>query len=288
MGSAKEDGHDLMKKALLNLLIVCLASVPAFAAKWHGTLEAAAAEAKKTNRMILVDMYADWCGWCKRFEREVYPSERFQAVAKNLVLLKLDTEDGKEGTDLARRWNVTSLPTFVMLTPDLVIAGYLRGYSPPEQFVQRIEEAENAWLEFRKRVANEPKTATDAEKMELTAELMGRGDLVTAETRLKQHVTSVDSSVRDSAYQMLALLYKVQARYDLAATTAQKGLSVNGSGTTAEQMQLLLAEIYMEQRNYKAALAEYKRFKTRFPDSSMIGTVNFIVPQLEAEIARQN
>jgi thioredoxin-related protein len=288
LGPAKEDERTLTNRILLILIVVILVPPQAFAAKWHGTLEAAAAEAKKTNRMILVDMYADWCGWCKRFELEVYPSERFQAVAKNLVLLKLDTEDGKEGTDLARRWSVTSLPTFVMLTPDLVIAGYLRGYSPPAEFVRRIEEAESAWLEFRKRVVNEPKTATDAEKMALTAELMGRGDLVTAETRLKQHVTSSDSSVRDNAYHMLALLYRAQARFDLASMTAKKGLSLNGAGETAEQLQLLLAEIYMEQRNYKAALAEYKRFRTQFPGSSMIGTVNFIVPQLEAEIARQN
>jgi thioredoxin-related protein len=277
-----------MKRSLIILLMVCLAPVQASASKWHATLEAAAAEAKKTNRMILVDMYADWCGWCKRFEREVYPSEKFQAVAKNLVLLKLDTEDGKEGTQLARSWNVTSLPTFVMLTPDLVIAGYLRGYSPPDEFVRRIAEAEAAWLEFRKRLASESKTATDLERMELTAELMLRGDLETAERRLAQHVESADPSVRDKAYHMLTMVYKARGQHDLAVKTAQKGLSLNGSGPNAEQMQLLLAEVFMEQKNYKAALAEYKRFKTRFPGSPMIGTVDFIVPQLEAAIARPN
>lgn len=277
-----------MKKTILMFAVVFAAAGQAGAASWHKTLDAAAADAKKTNRMILVDMYADWCGWCKRFEREVYPSERFQAVAKNLVLLKLDTEDGKEGTELARKWNVTSLPTFVMLTPDLVLAGYLRGYSPPDEFVQRIEEAELEWLEFRKRVVNEPKNTPESKKMELTTELLGRGDLETAEKRLKQHVTSGDPAIRDDAYYKLALVYRMQGRGDLATETAQKGLSVNDAGRLAEQLQLLIAEVYMEKRDYKAALAEYKRFKSRYPNSAMIGTVDFIVPQLEAEIAKKN
>jgi len=270
------------------LAVVCLASLQAAAATWHKTLDDAAAEAKKTNRMILVDMYADWCGWCKRFEREVYPSERFQAVAKNLVLLKLDTEDGKEGTELARRWNVTSLPTFVMLTPDLVLAGYLRGYSPPDQFVARIQEAEDAWFEFRKKLANEPKTASDADRMVLTTELLARGDLDGAAPRLEKHIGSENPAIRDDAYYKLALVYKLQGKDNEAITTAQKALSINSKGEHGEKLQLLVAEVYMDKRNYEAALAEYKKFKTRYPDSAMIGTVDFIVPQLEAELAKKN
>jgi thioredoxin-related protein len=270
------------------LIILMLVPVQAFAATWHKTLDEAAAEAKRTNKMILVDMYADWCGWCKRFEREVYPSEQFQAIAKNLVLLKLDTEDGKEGTELAQRWNVTSLPTFVMLTPELVLAGYLRGYAPPDQFVQRIADAETAYFEFRKRVLNEPKDTPDSKRMELTGELIGRGDFDEAEKRLRQHVTSRDHAVRDEAYFNLALVYRMKGSFELASKTAQKGIEVSEAGEYAERMQLLVAELYLEQQNYKAALAEYKRFKNRYPNSAMMGSVDFIVPQLEAEIAKQN
>jgi len=277
-----------MKRSILIVAVVCLASLQATAATWHSTLDAAEAEAKKTNRMILVDMYADWCGWCKRFEREVYPSERFQAVSKNLVLLKLDTEDGKEGTKLARRWNVTSLPTFVMLTPDLVLAGYLKGYSPPDEFVRRIEEAEDKWLEFRMRIANEPKDATDMERMALTNELIGRGDYETAEKRLKQHIKSASAEIRDDSYLRLTYVYKMTGKNDLAVQTANKGLSINAVGEAAEQLQLMLAEIYMDQQKYAAALAEYKKFKANYPNSTMMGTVDYIVPQLEAELAKKN
>jgi thioredoxin-related protein len=277
-----------MNRTIVMLAVACVATLSASASTWHKTLDAAQAEAKKTNRMILVDMYADWCGWCKRFEREVYPSEKFQAIAKNLVLLKLDTEDGKEGTDLARRWNVTSLPTFVMLSPDLVLAGYLRGYSPPDQFVARIQEAEDGWHEFRMKVRNEPADATEAERMALTNELLGRGDFEGAAARLKEHVGSANPAIRDDAYHKLAMVYRAQGKAEGAISTARKGLALNSSGQKAEQLQLLVAEVFMDQKDYKAALAEYKKFKSLYPNSAMIGTVDYIVPQLEAEIAKKN
>ncbi len=278
-----------MKRTRILLVLLVLLPGHAFAASWHKTMDEAAAEAKKTNKMILVDMYADWCGWCKRFEREVYPSEQFQAVAKNLVLLKLDTEDGKEGTQLARKWNVTSLPTFVILTPDQVLAGYLRGYSPANEFVRRIQEAEDAWFEFRKRVLNEPKDASDADRMILTDELIGRGDLEGAGKRLKKDVGSfTDAKLKEEAWYKLALVYRLQGSFDLAREAAIDGLRTSAKGENGERMILLLAEVYIEQENYKAALEEYKRFKAQYPDSAMMGSVEFVMPQLEAELARQN
>ena len=69
-----------MKRTSLFLVLLLLIPSIALASSWHKTLAEAEAEAKKTNKLILVDMYADWCGWCKRFEQEVYPSARFQAI----------------------------------------------------------------------------------------------------------------------------------------------------------------------------------------------------------------
>jgi outer membrane protein assembly factor BamD (BamD/ComL family) len=80
----------------------------------------------------------------------------------------------------------------------------------------------------------------------------------------------------------------MKGSFGLASKTAQKGIELSEAGEYAERMQLLVAELYLEQQNYKAALAEYKRFKNRYPNSAMMGSVDFIVPQLEAEIAKQN
>ncbi|MFZ9045545.1 MAG: DUF255 domain-containing protein, partial [Cyclobacteriaceae bacterium] len=39
--------------------------------KWL-TMEEALILHKSEPRKIVVDMYTDWCGWCKKMDREVY------------------------------------------------------------------------------------------------------------------------------------------------------------------------------------------------------------------------
>src|SRR5688572_31047069 len=114
-----------MNRRIVLLVVLALTlTTPAFAgAGWHKNVAAAQKVAKEKNQLILVDMFAEWCGWCHRFEREVFPSEAFQKATGDIVLLRLDTEDGKEGTQMARKYGVTSLPTFVLLTPDMTMAG---------------------------------------------------------------------------------------------------------------------------------------------------------------------
>ena len=128
---------------------MALVLVPhAHAGTWLKTVAAAQKVAKEKKQLILVDMFAEWCGWCHRFEREVFPSKAFQDATADLVLLRLNTEDGKEGTQMSRKFGVTSLPTFLLLTPELTSAGQIRGYSPPGPFAQKLKETRNAHTTF--------------------------------------------------------------------------------------------------------------------------------------------
>jgi thioredoxin-related protein len=141
-----------LKRRLSLLAVVALVSAPQlFAGRvWHKAVGPAQKEALAKKQLILVDMFAEWCGWCHRFEREVFPSQVFQDATKDIVLLRLDTEDGKEGTQFAKRYAVTSLPTFLVLAPDLSIAGLLRGYAPPNDFVQSLKDARNQYADLLK------------------------------------------------------------------------------------------------------------------------------------------
>lgn len=82
-------------------------------------------EAGETQRPILVDVYTDWCGWCKRMDRDVYsrPDVR-EYLSKRFVPVKLNAESGTpasyEGKNinsraLAARFRVSGYPTTVFL-----------------------------------------------------------------------------------------------------------------------------------------------------------------------------
>ena len=88
----------------------------------------ALAKAKTENKKIIIDIYTDWCGWCKKMDAEVYNKDKVKKITKkSFVLVKLDAESlneltytGKQYTeqDLASYFEATGYPTTVFLEPD--------------------------------------------------------------------------------------------------------------------------------------------------------------------------
>jgi|688.fasta_scaffold39530_8 uncharacterized protein YyaL (SSP411 family) len=65
---------------------------PAEELKWYGFNEGYELS-KKTGKIMLVDVYTDWCGWCKRMDRDTYAkSEIIQAINKNYIPIKFNPE----------------------------------------------------------------------------------------------------------------------------------------------------------------------------------------------------
>lgn len=63
--------------------------------KWY-TLEEAQAAMKKKPKKIFVDVYTDWCGWCKVMDRKTFSNP---AVAKYLNENFYPVKFNAEGTD---------------------------------------------------------------------------------------------------------------------------------------------------------------------------------------------
>ncbi len=77
---------------------------------WFDSVEAASAEARAANRPILIDFWATWCAACRVMEEEVYSSQEFEEATARLLPVRIDFD---KKTALARKYNVTSLPTIV-------------------------------------------------------------------------------------------------------------------------------------------------------------------------------
>jgi len=277
-----------LKRIAILIVLAVLAAPSLFAGTWFKTLATAQREAKKTNQLIFVDLFADWCGWCHRLEREVFPSEGFQNATRKMILLRIDTEDGDEGTRMARELGVQSLPTSVLLAPDGTIAGMIRGYSPAKEFATRITEVEKEYERFRTMVASESSFGSDYKRrLELAREFMGRRGFVQAEARLVKLVEEkkIPAAIRDEAYYDLAFSQLNQKKYDNARKTIEKFHSLQKSGEALERSHILMGESYLQQGNYEAALASFKRFRASFPKSPYVENVNSILPQIENAIA---
>ncbi|MEA2489736.1 MAG: hypothetical protein QOH21_1528 [Acidobacteriota bacterium] len=277
-----------MKRIVLLAVFALLLAPQTFAGAWNKSVAAAQKTAKEKNQLIFVDMFAEWCGWCHRFEQEVFPSMVFQQATDDMVLLRLNTEDNSEGTQLARKHQVTSLPTFLVLAPDLSVAGIIRGYAPPNDFVKMLKDTRGKYDDFVKRAGNENAIAKDYPKrLELAKEYVTRGAYDKSEARLRKLTTErgVPAAVRDAAYYELAVSFVLQNKLADGAKTVRELTTKSKAGEPVERSRVLLGQILMQQGDLQGAANELRSFKAAFPNSALIRTVDMVLPDIERRLA---
>lgn len=102
------------------------------------SLQEGLAQAKVSKKPLMVDFYADWCGWCKKLDKDVYTNTEVMALSKEFVNVKVDTDKyGKESS----QFGVQGLPTIVFLNPDGSVIDRIVGYSPAPEFAASMKKA---------------------------------------------------------------------------------------------------------------------------------------------------
>jgi len=101
-------------------------------------LEGALAKAKAEKKLVLVDIYADWCAQCKELDEKTWPDAGLkQWVARNAVPIRIDTDAKRK--DLAAKLQIRSYPTVLLLDADGRELRRILGFQKPE--------AMKAWLD---------------------------------------------------------------------------------------------------------------------------------------------
>jgi thioredoxin-related protein len=272
--------------ALFVVALLFAVTSQASANPWIKSLADAQKRAKEKNQLIFVDLFADWCGWCHKMEQEVFPSMAFQTATDDMVLLRLNTEDGKEGTILARTYGATSLPTFLVLTYDEQLAGVIHGYQPSSEFVRLLKDERTHFADFAKRVANESAVTVPAQRLALAKEMRERHALAQSEERFRKLLSDskVPPGVRDDAYYELALTQLLEKKYDDSMVTLNKFAKVQSKGITFERSRLLIGDVYISKGDFKSAADTLRAFKKNYPGSTLIEQVDYVLPQIERAI----
>jgi thioredoxin-related protein len=280
-----------LRRTLLLALLVALAAVPQTnAAPLTGWLKSAASAekiAKQKNQMIFVDLFAQWCGWCHKFEADVIPSEVFQKATSKMVLLRLDTEDGGDGTDFARKYQITSLPTFVVLNSDMTIVGLIRGYAPAPDFVKILDNTLAKYKVFQTMAASESTFTKDYEKrMKLAKEFMVRQNFAQSEPRLKKLTMEkgVPAEIRDEAFYELGASYLLQGKYAEVNKIVDQFSKVQNEGEAYERARLLPSDVCLAQGNLRCAADNLRQFKEEFPKSPFIPNIDQMLPSIERQL----
>ena len=105
---------------------------------------------KDEPRKIFVDVYTDWCGWCKKMDRSTFADQSVvDYVNQNYYAVKLNAEssrkivfNGHEMTEasLARSMRVSGYPTIVFIDEKFESVQPVPGYRNAEQFKKILKE----------------------------------------------------------------------------------------------------------------------------------------------------
>ena len=105
--------------------------------QWLG-FDAAIARAQKENKHLIVDVYTNWCSWCKVMDRQTYGNADVAAyLNEHFVLAKVNGESatkltwqGKELTEraFARAVGVKGYPSTFFMKPNADLLGGVPGY----------------------------------------------------------------------------------------------------------------------------------------------------------------
>ena len=132
----------------LTALAVCVASFAASAATstpkgFTDDLDAALAEAKKSGKYVYACFSgSDWCGWCKRLDKEVFSDKEFDfvgALKNDYLFVYIDSPNDKSllseaakkrNPGLVKKYKIRGYPSALVLNGDgekIEETGYRRG-----------------------------------------------------------------------------------------------------------------------------------------------------------------
>ncbi|MEK6324397.1 MAG: thioredoxin family protein [Acidobacteriota bacterium] len=112
---------------------------------WQRDLRRAFHGAKADGKLIVVDVYTDWCGWCKKMDKTIYTDPAIVALSRQQVFVKVNAEDRGEGQSFAKDMGVNGYPTTIILDGQGRVLNIAEGYIPsPQAFLDFVERARSA------------------------------------------------------------------------------------------------------------------------------------------------
>lgn len=110
-------------------------------ADWNAAFEKAKAE----DKLIFIDVYTDWCTYCKQLDEEVYTDKSVsEYFNKNFINIKFNAET-EFGLPKAEQFRVSGFPTLLFLTAEQQVFHEIGGFVPATALSAYGLEVQRMW-----------------------------------------------------------------------------------------------------------------------------------------------
>jgi len=252
---------------------------------WTATWEEAVGAARQIpDGRILIYFGDDDCGACRRMEALIIPSTSFWAFTRDKVplYLKLGSEEGKA---LGAKLRVREAPTWVVVTPDLVVCGGQAGPTTQMGWVETFARSEAAWVGYRRLLEREKQDPSDAKvAFDVARETFRRGGDRIAEPRFERLANNPEAppDVREQSLAYLATIQLDAGRPDRAEEYLDKLLLVAKDPVLKQRAELRKADVEIARGRRDLAIARLQGFKKEWPASPLVHEADALLQALTA------
>nr|WP_315140591.1 thioredoxin family protein [uncultured Flavobacterium sp.] len=118
------------------LIILMFYSFISSASNWQTDFATAQRIALATNRFILIDFWASWCGPCKQMDMDTWSNQEVNLLTEDFVMLKIDIDANRE---LASMYSITSIPNMFIIDANGKKLISFSGYKSPSQLKNEVK-----------------------------------------------------------------------------------------------------------------------------------------------------
>jgi thiol-disulfide isomerase/thioredoxin len=241
--------------------------------KWEKNFDEALRKARRAGKPIIVDFWADWCGWCHRLDRTTYADPWVARKAQDFVAAKVDTEGSRKEREVAVKYQVTSLPTIVFLSPTGRQLGRVNGFQGPGQFPRTLEAVHQiarrvmGWEEALERNPDDPRAL-----LALGTHLYEQEYFDDARELLKQAVArdaGEEPENRRQARMLLAIIEHVTRNFGEAERLVKEALALQPNDEDEPKLLFFLGRTYVSSGRQAEGVATFEVIVRQYPQSPM-------------------
>lgn len=228
------------------------------------SFEAACKRAAKEHKSVMVDVYTDWCHWCKVLDQKTYTDKAVAAYAdEHLIAIKINAEQG-DGVAFAQKAAVHGFPTVIFFDEAGAESYRVGGYEPPTKFLTSMTVGTMGSLStLEARVEQNP---TDARAAFALAERYNSTSNPAKAVELYTRVVVLDTNNKLHLAEQAALPLAYASLNAGSTGALESFLQTYPAATVNVDIHEILMETYLRKQDVENARIHFSSLRTAHPE----------------------
>ncbi|PYS39435.1 MAG: hypothetical protein DMG14_13970 [Acidobacteria bacterium] len=264
----------------------------AAAITWERDYEKAIDRARAENKMIIADMFTDWCALCKQMDAETFAEPRLiQKMAGKYVWLKLNTETEEDGIRLQKEFAILTYPTILVLDSQGEEVDRVDRFLAAAQFTERVEsfvDSPESLPNLKKAVQHQPNSVSA--RYALAEKLLSHNNYAKAGPEFEK-VIELDPESREGKTDLsqynVALCLASQEKFVEAIVELDTLETRFPRSNAVADAKVLRGQIYRCCNKLDEAQAVLREYMDKYPTHGHIQEVENLLATMEAESERK-